>query len=616
MAAGALLLAACGGGGGSKTTTTSASGGSSTTASSSTSSTASAGNIQQGGTATMALPPNATPNYIFPMDDPGHFSVYNISNLQYLLYKPLFYFGKGQNPVVNLPESVGNQPTWSSDGKTVTVTLKNYTWSNGKPVTAQDVQFWQNMITANKANWAAYVPGSYPDNVVSTTVVNPKTIQFHLNKAYSHKWFLYNELSQVTPMPMAWDVTAVNGAPGSGGCTASAPKKCVAVYNFLTAQAKKGVSTYASSPIWTIVDGPWKLQSIDNTGKTVMVPNPKYTGPDKPHLSKFVQLPFTTDTAEYNQLRSGNGIDIGYIPNADVAQKSLLANKGYTFKPWIDFGFNYFVTNMNNPKVGKIFSQAYIRQVLEELINQQGDIQAYYKGYGYPTCGSVPTKPSSNLISPYEKSCPFSFNPQKAISTLKSHGWNVVPGGVDTCKSPGSGANQCGAGIAAGAKLEFQYVYATGNAAVTHSIEQEKSDSAKAGVKLDLSGTTFDHAISTSVPCKPSEAKCSWEIVNWGGGWVYAPDYYPTGGELFLTGAGANYPNYTNPTMDALINKTHLEGNDLQNLYKYEDFVAKQLPYIWTPQPDYSLTEVNNKLHGFTYNTFLNILPAKWYFTK
>ena len=33
---------------------------------------------------------------------------------------------------------------------------------------------------------------------------------------------------------------------------------------------------------------------------------------------------------------------------------------------------------------------------------------------------------------------------------------------------------------------------------------------------------------------------CTWELENWGGGWIFAPDYYPSGEELFQTGARSN----------------------------------------------------------------------------
>ena len=63
-------------------------------------------------------------------------------------------------------------------------------------------------------------------------------------------------------MPEAWDVTKLGAAPGSGGCATSVTS-CAAVYNFLLAQ-NKDTSTYATSPIWSVVDGPWKLSSFSS----------------------------------------------------------------------------------------------------------------------------------------------------------------------------------------------------------------------------------------------------------------------------------------------------------------------------------------------------------------
>ena len=68
-------------------------------------------------------------------------------------------------------------------------------------------------------------------------------------------------------MPLAWDVTSLGAKPGSGGCTTDSKAdnwaKCKAVYTFLTAQAKQS-STYATSPLWSVVNGPWKLHQLQH----------------------------------------------------------------------------------------------------------------------------------------------------------------------------------------------------------------------------------------------------------------------------------------------------------------------------------------------------------------
>ena len=69
-------------------------------------SSSSGGTKKAGGTATYALPPATTPNYIFPFSNSTYFSVVNISYLQELLYRPLYWFGNGTQPTLkaSLPQ--------------------------------------------------------------------------------------------------------------------------------------------------------------------------------------------------------------------------------------------------------------------------------------------------------------------------------------------------------------------------------------------------------------------------------------------------------------------------------------------------------------------------------
>ena len=602
-AAAATLLAACGSG-----------------SSSSTSTTSSGTTKVSGGTVNFAEAPGATPNYIFPLSSGAYFSVTNLSQFQALMYRPLYWFGQGTTPVINYNLSLANPPVFSNNDKTVTVTLKNYKWSNGEAVSARDVVFWMNMLKANKADWAAYVPGAFPDNVVSYQATSPNTVVFNLNASYNPTWFTYNELSQITPMPMAWDVTAAGQAAPSETST-TAPDLTTtgaqAVYKFLDGQAKN-TSTYATSPIWSVVDGPWKLQSFTSQGKAVFVPNPTYGGPVKPTISKFVELPFTTDSAEFNVLRSGSGVDYGYIPVADLGQKSLLTSSGFTFNPWILFSFNYWVVNFNNPTVGPIIDQAYVRQAIQHLVDQPQWISSFLKGYGVPSYGPVPIVPANSFADQKERNNPYPFSVSAATDLLKSHGWTINANGTDTCSSPGTGANQCGKGIAQGAQLTFNLEYASGVQATSQMMAALKSAAAQAGITINLSSAPFDQVIGSATPCTATQAACKWQMENWGGGWVYSPDFYPTGGELFQTGAGANFGSYSDPQADSLIQATHTApASQTQSaLNAYQDYMVESLPVIFQPNADYQLSEVRSTLHGVQQNAYGNLNPEDWYYTK
>ena len=574
-----------------------------------------------GGTVTVAEPPATTPNWIFPMASLAYFSVYNISDLQQPMYKPLYWFG-GHNdqPTVDYSLSPAKAPTYAANGKSVTISLKGWKWSNGESVDAKDVAFWMNMVKAEKANWAGYVPGAFPDNVTKTTVVNPSTVRLSFSGKYSDNWFTYNELSQITPMPMAWDVTSVGARPGSGGCTTDAAK-CPAVYNFLVGQAKN-MSGYAGSKIWGVVDGAWRLGSFSSDGNYTLVPNKSYSGSPKPSLDAVKFLPFTSDSAEFNVLKAGQSVDVGYIPSQDLPAKTSSeavpstnpAGSSYNLVPAYTWSVNYFVPNFNNPTVGPMLKQLYIRQALQETLNQPVDVAKALQGYGSPNFSPVPVVPPSKWLSPKAKQgTPYPFSISNAKALLTQHGW-TEQGGVMTCTKPGTGSGQCGQGIKAGSKLSFAYHYASGTQSLSQEMQQYKSDAAQAGIQLNMKVEPFNSVIGESVPCKPTDASCSWQISNWGGGWIYAPDYLPSGEDLFTTGAGSNSGSYSNATMDRLIRATE-QQNGVAPMYRYQDYASQQLPVIFQANP-YTVAAISNHVGGVNSNPLTSIVPEYWYVTK
>jgi peptide/nickel transport system substrate-binding protein len=122
--------------------------------------------------------------------------------------------------------------------------------------------------------------------------------------------------------------------------------------------------------------------------------------------------------------------------------------------------------------------------------------------------------------------------------------------------------------------------------------------------------------IGTAIPCQAGQPDCDWQMANWGGGWVFAPDYYPTGEQIFATGAGSNVGSFSDPELDRLIAATqHSDGPAA--LRDYERYGSLTLPAIWQPDYDYQLTEIANNLKGVTpQNPYLNITPEDWYYVR
>lgn len=175
------------------------------------------GGAIDGGTAYFAEQPELPPDYIFPLVSGQYFTVENTADFQTLLYEPLYWFGDQASTSVDYRLSIGNAPVYSDGDRAVTITLKHYRWSDGEEVSARDVIFWINLLKANPDEWASYVPGGFPDNVTSATALNATTVRLELNAAYNPIWYSYNELSQITPLPLSWDRTSISApAPGPG----------------------------------------------------------------------------------------------------------------------------------------------------------------------------------------------------------------------------------------------------------------------------------------------------------------------------------------------------------------------------------------------------------------
>jgi peptide/nickel transport system substrate-binding protein len=591
---------------------------------------AGSGTPVSGGTAYFAEQPLTPPTYIFPLVSGEYFTVANTSDLQTLLYLPLYWYGDRGNPVIDYRLSIGNPPVYSDGDRVVTITLKHYVWSDGETVSARDVGFWINLLKASKAHWANYVPGEFPDNVASWTALSPSTVQLRLNASYSPSWFTYNELSQITPLPIAWDRTALTGPAPSPTAARNLPDTTPAgatsVYNFLNGQAM-AVASYASSPIWSVVDGPWKLASLTSDGTATFVPNKSYSGPDKPRLARFVELPFTSSAAEFSVLRagqasggpgtSGQQISVGYVPDNDLPQQPALRAQGYQLVPDYPFGFDYFEPNFNNPKVGPILRQLYFRQAFQHLVDQTGWIHAYYDGLGVPTYSPVPARPANPYADPKASVNPYPFSPPAARALLAGHGWRIVPNGVTTCARPGSAADECGAGIRAGQPLDFTLMYPSGLPYTDGSMVDLQSVAKQVGIEIALDEVTQTTIEQTIEPCAASSAACSWELGQYGTAWLFEPDHYPSGDEIFQTGALGNVNNYSDPAIDKLIaatTTTPAPGAQAA-LDAYADQVRLQLPDFWQPSPGTMVT-VQSNLRGFAPNAYGFINPEEWYFTK
>jgi peptide/nickel transport system substrate-binding protein len=636
-----LLLAACG------------------PASGSSSGAAPAGGVRGAGNAvTYAMQPGNFPNYPLPFftqsltqNTIGSDTVANVDDFQYLMYRPLYWFGTGLSPYLNAKLSLAEPPVYH--GHTVSIRLKqNYKWSNGEAVDARDVVFWMNMMNAEGPNYAFYSQSGLPADVTNVRAASKYVVTMKITTPkFSQSWFTNNELSQITPMPMAWDVTSRTGAQGSGGCSkasfssiaidpatyapiSASAKACTAVYTYLYTQASKNASTIASSPLWSIIDGPWKLASLSGQSM-VMTYNKQYGGPVTPgHVTTFTELPFTSEQAEYNVLQdptASQAIDVGYLPTVDApapaagalvgANPSTLQN--YQLSVQYLWQLSYMPYNFKNTTgQAAIFKQLYFRDAFQYLVDQEGVINGPLHGYGKPTVGPVSLYPPTKYLSQQVKSGgdKWSLNIKAAETELSSNGWKVRPNGVDYCAHAGSGAGECGAGIRAGTPLNLSMIYAAGIDWMQSGARELASNASLAGIHLTVTAEPFDSVIKAvfSNSClAPKVVHCTWQLAQWGS-WTYAPDYLPTGDTLFQGGAPNNAGNYSDPSDNQLIADTLQATTPAQfdtAMHTWDTYVTSHLPVVYEPDQA-TLIETIKGLDIGPQSSAGTITPEDWHYLK
>jgi len=627
--AGVTALAACSG----SSSTGSASPSSTSSSSASGGLTGQFGNVpaeatgtQTAGTITVAAPPNSAPTWILPLVTAASNSVYDVFEFDQQMYRPLYWLVNGVEPKETAALSLASDPTWSAGDTSVSFTLKSTAkWSNGKPLTSQDVLFWFYMLKAalkeSPANWAPYTHNlGIPDQVTSISAPSATTVTMKLNKAVNPQWFFENMLGDIQPMPsQVWDVDAAGGKPITDWATN--PADATKIYNYLSG-ASKSVSTYASNPLWQTVDGPYKLSAFTaSSGAFTMVPNKAYSGPGATTVSTFQSVPFTSDAAEFNALKAGT-VDVGYVPLTDVPQVGSITSN-YNEFGYPDFGWTFVVYNFQDKTAGfnNIIDKLYIRQALAHLENEPGYVKAFFYGAGGQGFGPIPSLPASPFTPANASTNPYPYSPSTAAAILKANGWTVVPNGTDTCAKPGTGAGECGAGITAGQKLSWGVVYGTDPAILGEQVQDWASEAKTVGITMNLSSSNFDYMIANyNDPASPKTVN-NWAMEDFGG---ETNSTYPTTFGVFNSTGSGNLGGYSSPQADALINASITSANP-SAVTAEAQYLTTQQPSLFQPSPDDALGTAGivvwkkdlsgppatiQGLSQASYN------PNQWFFTK
>ncbi|WP_455384978.1 peptide ABC transporter substrate-binding protein [Acidihalobacter prosperus] len=464
------------------------------------------------------------------------------------MFLPLLWIGTDLK--IDWTDSIAKSIDVSKDRTTFTVTMKDWQWSNGKPVTAADAAYGFKLIKDYGKRYMNYGIGGMPNIVKSFDVLGPHRFRVTLTQSVNAHWFELNGLSQIYPAPSNWKKHSIDY-----------------LFNHQT-----------DTSLVKVVDGAYRLANFAQGRELAFDANPRFSG-HKPAIKHFTFQMATSSEAAFTALKTGE-LQIANLPVTLYNARRMVSNLK-SKQTAGGFSFEYLPINFTNPKVA-FFRDLKVRQALQYAIDQPLIIKAVMHGIGEPSFCPVPSAPETYL-SPKMKNLVAHpsemYNPKKAGHLLEQAGWKPGPDGIRSKN---------------GRRLAFTLIVPTGNPWRLTAAQILKQEWQAIGVDMHIRQMTFNQEIATIKPNK------KWDMAMIG--WTYAPDYYPTGGGLFNTGGGSNYGGYSDSRMDKLI-KASMQGKGLKTLYAYENYASEQLPVLYLPVPGY-LIKYDPRLHGM--NKFYN----------
>jgi peptide/nickel transport system substrate-binding protein len=581
-----------------------------------------AGTPTTGGTISFGQLAGATPSYIFPIVPGANATSYTFNLIQNL-FAPLYSSPTGATPTIDYALSLGRKPTFSDHDRTVTIELKRgFRWSDGTPVDAGDVAFEIDLLKAavreSAGNWSQYTPGQFPTTVTSVATPSKYELVIKLKRAYNPSYLLNDELI-LYPLPStAWNIAR----PAGPHLDYSDPANAKRIYDFLSGQGKR-IATFATNPLWKVVDGPFRLQSFDaNDGSYALAPNRDYHGAPAARATIAVRT-FASATAQLQALQAG-GLDVGELDFSQLPAVPRLRAHGYSVFGGPSFGWVGATINFKDRTghFAQIISQLYVRQALAHLVDQSAYVRYIFKNAGSVNYGPVPSVPA-NPYAPANNRTedgPYPYSPSRAVSLLRGHGWKVVPDGQTTCQKAGSGPGECGAGIPAGTPLRFNWVDLPPSQSPSSVPEGEAfaaQAKSAAGIDVELETKPFNFQIASYNDADPSNAgsENEWAIAN-NGGFFY--DFYPSSSGVFDSDGVFNAGGFADRRADRLIGDS-VYGGSPGAVTREAAYLTAKVPVLFLPQSAnvYAVAKrVGGAANGFGALTLQSLAPQYWYVTK
>jgi peptide/nickel transport system substrate-binding protein len=454
------------------------------------------------------------------------------ANLQatLLMFRPLTWIAPDDTQ--DFSRSLAEDVTPLDGATRMRVRLKPWHWSDGAPVTADDVRFTWERIEKLGGEFGYSGMGGIPDRIADVRAVDPRTVDFLLTRKTNAEWFTLNTLSVMFPLPRhAW---------GDIG-------------------ADELWRRQTDPTLTRVVDGPFQLETLRLDRFASFTPNPRYDGPPA-HLARLV-LDFLEGGSPLRSLQAG-ALDMAQVPTA-LWDKLQSAPGFHALKLPEPFGFLSMVFNFHNDSVA-FLRDARVRRALTMATDQARIVRLVFHGFSHENRVPVPVVPPTWLSPAARAGSPsVRYDPAAARTELDAAGYVPGPDGVRAKN---------------GVRLEFTVTASGETPERTLELQSLQQDLRAVGIVLHIMLVSFNQLNATM----PGPA-AAWQAISIGQTLLGMPD---GSGNFDSNGTAAG--GYADLEMDRLI-AASVDQPGRDGLYAYEDYAAAQQPVNILPQSGFAL---------------------------
>lgn len=438
----------------------------------------------------------------------------------------------------------------SPDGLTITFQLRDdVTFSDGKPLTADDVVFTFNFIMNPAIN--APRQRAYLEKIKEVKAVSPVEVVFSYKEPYFEALELAGSLSVM-------------------------PKH---VYEpFLQTP-----EAFNQSKSLLVGSGPYRLADLQSwtpdKGAVELVRNERYWGDVQPSYNRILWKVIQNDSARLTTYRNGE-IDeysarpVEYKKLKDDAQL-MGKSHNYEYMPPV-VGYSYIAWNQERAGKPTRFADKRVRQAMTYLTDVRRIIQDVFLNYAEPA-----VSPFSNTSKQHDASLqPYAFNLEKATSLLKDAGYED--------------RNHDGVlEDAAGVPFNFKLMYVGENEDTKRMVLLLKDLYARAGIQLEPFPQEFP-VLLEALGKKEFDAA----TLGWTSG--IETDIYQMFHSSQVKDKGDNFISYKNTQLDQLIEQARSTVADDKRMplwQQAEQILHEDQPYTFLMRRK-ALAFIDKRIHG------------------